>query len=477
MTGSPGGAILWSMNLTVLALAVLPVLATAQPSLTVSPKASPPGTKVALTGAGFDPKEVVKFSFDATDVRQAVTNSAGGFSQVELRIPASATPGRHKITAAGKRSGVTVRAHLQVRTNWVQFGFNAAHSNFNPHENVLDASNVAGLTVLWKAPTGATFSSATLADGVVYVTSAGIDLYAFDAQTGAQLWEVAPGGTESPIMYSTPAVANGVVYVGSEDDNVYALNAETGAALWKAATTGSITSSPVVDHGTVYVGSRGKSVYAFNAATGEQLWQTNVGGGVVASPAVAGGVVYAGAVDENLHALNASTGVQLWAAPMGNDSQSSPSVANGVVYVGTSGGVLAFNATGTQLWAVSTGNNAYTAVAGGVVYVASGDDLFALDGTTGAQLWEVNTNNIVDAAPAVANGVVYSGTGNDVYAFDASTGATLWNAVTGNSVPGTPAVANGMVFAPSGDHNLYAFSLPVAAPRRVTPAAQQRPMR
>ena len=75
-------------------------------------------------------------------------------------------------------------------------------------------------------------------------------------------------------------------------------------------------------------------------------------------------------------------------------------------------------------------------MANGVVYVGSNDDnVYALNASTGTQLWSYTTGNLVNSSPAVANGVVYVGSGDDnVYALNASTGAKLWSYATGSLV-------------------------------------------
>jgi outer membrane protein assembly factor BamB len=60
----------------------------------------------------------------------------------------------------------------------------------------------------------------------------------------------------------------------------------------------------------------------------------------------------------------------------------------------------------------------------------------------------------------VANGVVYVGSDDhNVYALNASTGALLWQYTTGGAVESSPAVANGVVYTGSDDGSVYAFSL------------------
>ncbi len=147
--------------------------------------------------------------------------------------------------------------------------------------------------------------------------------------------------------------------------------------------------------------------------------------------------------------------------------ESSPAVANGVVYIGSDDqNVYALNATtGAKLWNYTTGGSVISspAVANGIVYVGSGsdDNLYALNATTGAKLWNYTTGGGVYSSPAVANGVVYIGSDdNNTYALYANNGTKLWNYTTGSYVESSPAVANGVVYVGSGypDNNVYALN-------------------
>jgi hypothetical protein len=99
------------------------------------------------------------------------------------------------------------------------------------------------------------------------------------------------------------------------------------------------------------------------------------------------------------------------------------------------------------------------AVVGGIVYVGSvGNMVYALNATTGAQVWSYPTGREVFSSPAVADGVVYVGSeDHNVYALDATTGAKIWNYTTGSWVDSSPAVVDGVVYVGSGDYKLYAF--------------------
>ena len=65
------------------------------------------------------------------------------------------------------------------------------------------------------------------------------------------------------MFYSSAAVANGVLYAGSDDGKLYAYNAQSGALLWSAFTESAITGSPAVVNGMVYAGSNDGNLYAY----------------------------------------------------------------------------------------------------------------------------------------------------------------------------------------------------------------------
>jgi outer membrane protein assembly factor BamB len=354
-------------------------------TVTLNKAVGPPTTLVTVGGTSFGLEEAVDVYFDTTDMLLVATDTTGKFTGAVLKVPRGAEPGKHWITAVGRKSGKAAQKAFTVRTDWAQFRRAPAHLGFNAFENVLNVTNVSGLAQAWAAPTGGDISSSpAVAGGVVYVGSKDDKLYAFNAATGA-LKSGFPATTGSDI-YSSPAVANGVVYVGSIDGKLYAFNAATGATKsgFPVTTGGAISySSPAVAGGVVYVGSHDGKLYAFNAASGATRagFPVSTGAGIRPSPAVANGVVYVGSDDHKLYAFNAATGALKAGFPVttGGAIYSSPAVANGVVYVGSDDGNLYALSTsnGALLFAAATGGPigfSSPAVADGNVYVGSGDD-------------------------------------------------------------------------------------------------------
>ena len=96
--------------------------------------------------------------------------------------------------------------------------------------------------------------------------------------------------------------------------------------------------------------------------------------------------------------------------------------------------------------------------------------VFALNASTGVELWSYTTGAVLYSSPAVAGGVVYVGsqasypsdTIGSVSALNASTGVELWGYTMGASeLSGgysSPAVVGGVVYVGSGDGNIYALN-------------------
>jgi hypothetical protein len=188
-----------------------------------------------------------------------------------LTHPPTASPSAISSNSASTSTPSVALAAAQaydrfVATHGMMFGFDAAHTHFNPYERILTPANVFRLTQAWTSPKeDISNASPVVVNGVVYIGSDDWHIYALDARTGTQLWSSQTGGS----IESSPAVANGVVYVGSNDHKLYAFNAggcgqSTCPPLWTTTTGDLINSTPVVVNGTVYVGSFDRKVYAFD---------------------------------------------------------------------------------------------------------------------------------------------------------------------------------------------------------------------
>lgn len=209
------------------------------------------------------------------------------------------------------------------------------------HTGVYRAAGAPKLNGLrWKFHTaGRVISSPAVVDGVVYVGSTDGNLYAINADSGAQKWKFETKAWE----VSSPTIASGLVYFLSYDGHLYALDAATAQVKWKFATEGErhyqgthlhhlqpavesmpdpwdfYLSSPSFWNGAVYFGSSDGNVYSLDAGSGALKWKFHTGDVVHSSPAIADGVLYIGSWDTYLYALDAESGAEKWRFKTGED--------------------------------------------------------------------------------------------------------------------------------------------------------------
>jgi outer membrane protein assembly factor BamB len=441
-------------------------ISAARVGVRVRPEVVPPGSKVFISGEGFEPAEHVTLFVDRTAVARTATDASGSFD-IETRIPRWAKPGPHSIRARGAEEMAT--APILVRTDWPRFHFDGASTGFNPHENVLSQANVGHLHEAWTAETlGNVVSSAVVTGGVVYFGSEGLSGYdayvhAVDAETGVSIWEVKTQG----LAVETPATAAGIVYVPTLiDHRLHAYDARTGQELWNFEGYGA-TMAPAVVQGTVYFPAAGGVVYALDGTTGDRIWLARIGGPINGSLAVVDGAVYVGTGEGEVFALDASSGEVRWHYDTGLTAiASTPAVVDGSLYIGSNNGlVYALSAiNGELLWTFETGGEVPSspAVAYGMVYVGSIDrNVYALDAQRGTMVWRFETGDSISyASPAVARGVVYIGSKDGrIYGLGARNGSRLWMEALGGGINDTAAVADGMVYIAGLEPRLHAFGL------------------
>lgn len=351
---------------------------------------------------------------------------------------------------------------------WTMLHYNQFRSGATP----ASAPSTSGL--MWRFPTGSfVYSSPAVSDGLVFVTSYDNYAYAIDEYSGQQKWAYYAGS----VIFSSPAVANGIVYFGSRNGGImYAINEQTGSEVWgRGYANYFIASSPAVADGKVFYSSwcsascfQNGQFVALDAATGSVVWgnATLPSAPGSSSPAVSNGLVFFGLDDGSVTAVNETNGKAVWRVVPGGSAQvrGAPTVAYGRVYVGTSNRFFALNETnGSTMWSFNTGNTNATsaAVANGVVYFGTGrGNVYAVNATTGAQIWVAATNAAVSSSPALSIGsnmVLVGSNDHYLYALNATSGVRQWRYVTSAPIWSSPAVADGRVFFGSDDYNVYAL--------------------
>ena len=183
--------------------------------------------------------------------------------------------------------------------SWNGWGADPGNSRFQPAAAArLTAEQVPRLKLKWAFgfPNGASaFGQPTVAGGRIFIGSDNGFVYSIDAASGCVYWSyAAQGGVRTAITIARTGTRY-AAYFGDVKANVYAIDAETGAQIWmknaESHPLARVTGAPALHDGRLYVpvasfeeGSgpnpkyecctfRG-SVVAYDGATGEQVWKS-----------------------------------------------------------------------------------------------------------------------------------------------------------------------------------------------------------
>jgi hypothetical protein len=289
---------------------------------------------------------------------------------------------------------------------------------------------------------------------------------AFDTDTRLIAWQT---NVRAPVR--SVAVAGGRV-LATTAAGAAALDAQTGRVLWTHASPPAHGGAGI-DRTFACYGS-GDTLHILDAATGDRLRQVTAAGSVVVDRGMAcvSGFTTGGPKSLQMSGVDLATGDVRWrwryAAP---DAPPDP---------------------------LSDGSRAYGPVlADGAVYVSFANTLCALDAATGHERWRWAWRASAPAAgakpaspapptwralgvPAVIGGVVYVASADDLTGLDPATGRQVWRfEAEGRSNAGAlsvpPFAADGLLLGVVGDHDLCAIvdDLHPASPRpAVVPAAR-----
>jgi len=332
---------------------------------------------------------------------------------------------------------VTIAA---VSKDAVAFQINPAHSG---------AVNFASLsfpaTAAWSVDVGGTPSYALIVNGNVYVTvslsGGSSQLLALDQATGATVW--------GPIVISGAANAaydSGRVFVISAPfataATMEALDAGTGKLLWSTILTGqySFTAAPTAANGLVYTGGAGSggTLYALDQATGSIVWTQPVQNGDNSIPAVTADGVYV-TYPCWTYDFRPATGESIWNNNTGCEGGggATPVVANQLVY--SPNGVSGYNG---DVYNAETGASAGSYAADSPAAFTTDTGYFLQSGTLrgvalsdNSVMWSFAGDGHLAGSPIVVNQYVFIGSSSgNLYALDGATGVQAWQVALGAPV-------------------------------------------
>ncbi|WP_158547636.1 PQQ-binding-like beta-propeller repeat protein [Haloferax sp. Atlit-6N] len=283
---------------------------------------------------------------------------------------------------------------------------------------------------------------------------------------GEVQWQTDREDSEGPRLngwFSTPIIADDTVYVATRETDghdleypgyLVALDDETGELQWRVELPSLASGDPALTGDTIFVGDQGGTLHAIST-DGERRWTQDLAD-AVRTPTVIG---------EHLYVLDASATVygftldgeqcwehgqsDFWNGILGGGSSfaanSAPAVDESGVYVTVqedsnnkrtghfrTAHVQAIDHEGNEEWRYSfpTGYEPPNtpAVVDDTVLVTGGDQIFALDATTGDRQWRFVVGHRNTGAPATDGERVYVGAKN-FYALDLIDGSEQWRVV------------------------------------------------
>lgn len=332
-------------------------------------------------------------------------------------------------------------------------------------------------------------SSPVVADGKLYVIDSSARVIAFDAASGARLWQtpLPAEGNGRALFGGGVSVLGDRVYASTGVGDVFALNAANGAQIWKKRPGGPLRGAPTLENGHAYVMSQDNQIFALNQSDGEVVWTdsgtlqaTGVFG--VAAPAAAQGTVIAGYSSGELTAYRYENGRTLWGDALSRtsistavasltDIDANPVIDRGRVFVIGQGGRMASYelVSGQRLWEINVAGISTPWVVGEWVFVVTSDaKLLCIARATGKIRWISQLRrwkDVKDKKGAIRwTGPVLAGsrlllvsTQGDLNYVDPTSGAIQAQVDMGKSMSLSPVVANNMLYILADDGKLTAL--------------------
>ena len=344
-----------------------------------------------------------------------------------------------------------------------------------------------------------------VAGGRIFVLDSQAHVFAFDAGTGAPLWDksIAPEGKDTTLIFGLfgedttvdptkgfgggVAFDDGKVFASSGFGDVVAMDARSGNVLWRQSLGVPIVNAPAANGGRVFVSTQENHFYALAESDGRRLWDhqgISESAGILesTSAAVSGEYVMAPYSSGEIYALRVQNGRPAWndmlthsgaatALSELDDIAGRPVVDRDIVFAISHSGIMAAIGlnNGDRLWARDIGGIQTPWAAGDYVFVLTTDEqVICLTRKEGKVKWihqlqrwddpEGRSGAIVWAGPVLVSDrlVLVSSTGVAA-ALSPYSGELIGKMEIPAGTYISPVVANGMVYLYTADAELVAL--------------------
>jgi outer membrane protein assembly factor BamB len=318
-----------------------------------------------------------------------------------------------------------------------------------PKEKMMDGLILRGPKITWKLAIESTLTQGLSSPIIEYgdllilcfreaaEAPKGGYVCALDKKSAQVKWQKNIGG-----IFESPLLDSGVLYFGSYDGKMYALDALTGEEKWNIQTrnwaqTG-VRNASTSDSSTLYFGYDDGVMYAIDKNSGVQKWSYAIGGVLYARPLITTDTIFFASSNGVVCAADLETGTIKWRSTLKEN-----------VFF------LNLMMTGSEIMIVWCENPTGRKNNERVVYYT------ALTQETGERLWE-NQVKTTDSMswPVQTPEHIFQINGNDVCAFSLGSGEIKWTFASENVLYPALQSEGDSLFAADGAPHTYKENVP-----------------
>lgn len=154
-------------------------------------------------------------------------------------------------------------------------------------------------------------------------------------------------------IFARPLLLDDKVIFGSKDGALYALNKNTGSIVWKYNTAGEVLSSAAANKEQIVFSSTDGNIYSVTQRHGAKKWLHLASYKINTNPVVFNDKVFFGDADGNFYCISAGNGSLLWKITLSGSILPHPTVDKNTLYMATTNNLLAIDLhSGKQIWKV-----------------------------------------------------------------------------------------------------------------------------
>lgn len=327
-----------------------------------------------------------------------------------------------------------------------------------------------------------------VSNGRIFVLDAVLNVRAYDAETGNELWAVGTAPQGEHDGFGGGLAADGDrVFVAGGHGQALALEASTGRFFWRKELPGPVRSAPTVRSGQLFIVTVDNRLIALRTEDGERTWDVPgglAGAGLLggASPAANDEAVVAALTTGEIMAVLTANGREVWRNSLAalrrydfgaklSEIAGDPVMADEVIYASSAAGrTAAFSLrTGNAIWEQRVGSPQTPWLAGEWLYIVTTDaELVCLDRRRGFVRWvmalpryedpEDKTGEYFYAGPVMAGGnLILVRSDGQLSVHSPETGAQTGTIGSEGDAILPPVIANQTLYILANDGTLTAF--------------------